>query len=460
MRCDSPHTAVRQALLALALSGLAAAAHAQTPSDFPSTYKPANGSFAIRGATILTAEGAQLEDSSILVLKGRISAIGRQVAVPDGVMIFDGKGKWVTPGLIDMHSHLGVSSAPTSGMNRAHNEQSGPNAAQVYAEHSVRADDPGFARARESGVTTLQVLPGSINVFGGRTVVLRNVPSVTVEGMKYPGAPYGLKMACGENPARTYGAKDGPSTPMGDMALARTAFLSAQRYRTAWHEFDAAARAGKPVAPPARDLQLEALAGVLDGSVRLQIHCYRADQMMQMVGLSHEFGFKITAFHHATDAYRIAPLLVKEGIGVATWADVTGPSIKMESWNGIPENGAFVDRAGGLLAVHSDSADLIQHLHSKAGRLRALSDHMGWPVSRAQAIRWLTLNPAILLGIARDTGSLAVGKRGDVVLWNTDPFSTYSVAQKVFIDGGLAFDRDGPADPDSDFALGTYRRAP
>lgn len=446
-------------MLALAISGATMVAHAQAPPAFASTYAPANGSFAIRAATILTAEGAQLDDASILVLRGRIAAIGRQVAVPDGVMILDGKGKWVTPGIIDMHSHLGVSSAPASGMNQgAHNEQAGPNAAQVYAEHSVRTDDPGFARARESGVTTLQILPGSINVFGGRTAVLRNVPSATVEGMKYPGAPYGLKMACGENPARVYGARQGPSTPMGDMALARTAFISAQRYRSARREFEAASKAGKPAAEPARDLQLETLAGVLDGSVRVHIHCYRADQMMQMVGLSHEFGFRITAFHHATDAYRIAALLAKEGIGVASWADVTGPSIKMESWNGIPENGAFVERAGGLFAVHSDSAALIQHLHSKAGRLRALSDRMGWPVSRARAIRWLTLNPAILLGIDHDTGSLAVGKAGDVVLWNADPFSSYSVAQKVFIDGGLVFDRDKPAQPDSDFAVGAYRR--
>ena len=426
---------------------------------YASTYHPANGSLAIVGATILTGEGAQIDNGTLLVVRGRIAGVGATVVVPPGVPMIDGRGKWVTPGLIDMHSHMGANSLPTTFATSAFNEMSSPNSAEAWVEHSIRVDDPSFSRARESGITAVQILPGSANIFGGRTVVLKNVASPTVEGMKMPGAPYGMKMACGENPIFAYGTqRKAPGTTMESMAMARSAFSAAQEYRSAWQKFRNQQHAGKHAKAPARNWQLETLVGVLDGSIRVHVHCYRSDQMVQMIGLAHEFNFKITAFHHAVEAYRIADLLTAEHIGVTSWADFYGPQHKIEGFNGIPENGAFVEHVGGLFAVSSDSESLTQHLHSSAGRLRALSDHMGWPVSRAEAIRWLTLNPALLLGVDREIGSLAVGKAGDVVLWSRDPFSIYSLAEQVFVDGGKVFDRNQPLPPDSDFALGLYDR--
>ena len=444
----------------VALATMLPAAPVQAQAPYASTYRPANGSFAIIGATILTGDGRQIDEGTIVVVRGRIAAVGAGVAVQAGVPLIDGRGKWVTPGIIDIHSHMGVMSLPrTFGTSGQANETSSPNTAEAWIEHSVRVDDPSFGRAREAGVTAVQLLPGSVNVIGGRSVVLKNVPALTVEDMKMPGAPYGAKMACGENPAFAYGSQGrAPVTSMEAMAIARQAFSDARRYRDALQAYRLKQKSGGAGEPPARNLQLETLAGILDGSIRLHVHCYRSDQMAQMIGLSREFGFQIASFQHATDAYRIAPLLAKAGIGVAGWGHFFGPQHKIEAFNGIPENGAFVERAGGLFAVHSDSEALVQQLNSSAGRLRALSDQMGWPVSRGQAMRWLTFNPAKMLGVEREIGSLVAGKAGDVVLWDKDPFSIYSRAEQVFIDGAKVFDRGDPPPPDSDFGLGLYRR--
>lgn len=418
---------------------------------FASTYKPRPESVAIINAKILTAAGPVIENGTIVIVGGRIAAVGPGVALPTGIRVVDAKGRWVTPGLIDMHSHIGLS-------NATGNEMSSPISAEAWVEHSLWIDDPSFARARESGITTLQILPGSVNLFGGRTVVLKNVTSATVEGMKFPLAPQGLKMACGENPARTYAAKGmAPQTPMESMAMVRKAFIDAARYRDQWNTYHNSPASRGKIEPPVRDLKLDTIAAALDGKLPIHIHCYTSAGMMQYINLSHEFGFKITAFHHATEAYRIAKILAAERIGIASWgAAIYGP--KQESLGTIQENGAFIERVGGIFALHSDSAANIQHLHSDAGRLMALSNRMNWPVTPDRAIRWLTINPAKLLGVDAYVGSLEVGKNGDVVLWSRDPFSIYSVADVVLIDGVNVFDRSAPGQEDSDFSLGQYRR--
>lgn len=425
---------------------------------YPSTYRPGNGSFAISGATILTGDGREIEHGTIVVRDGRISAVGAaDVAIPAGVPVIDGRGKWVSPGIIDVHSHMGILSTPSIRATATVNEMSAPMTPEVLAEHAIRVDDPSFARAREAGVTTVQVLPGSTNLVGGRSVVLRNVPAVTVEAMKMPGAPQGIKMACGENPARTYGGKgQAPQTPMKSMEMLRSAFLEADQYR---RQRTGHRQRGGGDHAPARNLQQEALAEVLDGRLRVNIHCYRSEQMAQLVNLSREFGFKISIFHHAVEAYRIADILAAEGIGVAGFVEPSGGGAdKFETQGRIAENGAFVTRAGALFAVHSDYHLIVPNLNSDAGRLMALSNRMGWPVSRAEAIGWLTNNPARLLGIDDQTGRLVAGLRGDVVLWNRDPLSIYALPERVFIDGSTVFDRNAPINADSDYASGRYRR--
>jgi imidazolonepropionase-like amidohydrolase len=331
------------------------------------------------------------------------------------------------------------------------NEATNPNTAQVWAEHSIWPQDPGFNTARAGGVTTLQILPGSANLFGGRGVTVRNVPSVTMQGMKFPNAPYGLKMACGENPSRVYGGRNtSPATGMGNVAGYRAAFISARDYKEKWDKW----RETGQGTPPTRNLQLETLAGVLDGSILVQNHCYRADEMAVMLDVAKEFGYKVTTFHHAVEAYKIAPLLAREGVCAAMWTGWWG--FKMEALDGIEENAALTDAPEGSCAViHSDDAELTQRLNQEAAAALSAGRRAGMNISEEHAIRWITLNAARSIGIDKETGSLEPGKRADVVIWSADPFSVYARADQVFIDGGLAFDRANPAyQPVSDFELG------
>ncbi|WP_313002933.1 amidohydrolase [Brevundimonas sp.] len=420
---------------------------------YPSTYRGLpRENLALVGATVLTGAGQKIESGVVIVTDGRIAAVGgADTPVPAGHKVVDARGRYVTPGVIDIHSHLGVYPSPgVQGMSDG-NEATNPNTAQVWAEHSIWPQDPGFNTARAGGVTTLQILPGSANLFGGRGVTVRNVPSVTMQGMKFPNAPYGLKMACGENPSRVYGGRNtSPATGMGNVAGYRAAFISARDYKEKWDKW----RETGQGTPPTRNLQLETLAGVLDGSILVQNHCYRADEMAVMLDVAKEFGYKVTTFHHAVEAYKIAPLLAREGVCAAMWTGWWG--FKMEALDGIEENAALTDAPEGSCAViHSDDAELTQRLNQEVAAALSAGRRAGMNISEEHAISWITLNAARSIGIDKETGSLEPGKRADVVIWSADPFSIYARADQVFIDGGLAFDRSNPAfQPVSDFELG------
>lgn len=419
------------------------------PVAFASTYQPvAAAPVLITGATVLTGDGRRLEQADVLLQDGKVAAVGPALAAPAGAVRVDGTGKWVTPGLIDVHSHLGV--YPSPGM-RAHsdgNEATSPVTANVWAEHSVWPQDPGFGTALAGGVTTLQILPGSANLIGGRGVTLKNVPASTVQAMKFPHAPHGLKMACGENPKRVYGQKGGPSTRMGNIAGYRAAFIEAADYRRKIR----AAEGGKDA--PRRDLKLETLAGALEGDILAHVHCYRADEMAQMLDLAREFDFRIAAFHHGVEAYKIADRLADARVCGALWADWWG--FKMEAFDGIQENLAIVDRpADSCAIVHSDSDEGIQRLNQEAAKAMAAGHRAGLDIPPERAIRWLTGNAAQALGIGEQAGTLVPGKMADVVLWSGNPFSVYAHAERVWIDGALLYDRNDPArQPVSDFMLG------
>jgi imidazolonepropionase-like amidohydrolase len=416
---------------------------------YPSTYKPYPGTTTlIRNVTIYDGEGGRIEHGTVLFADGKITSLGGAMAdsaVPAGAKIIDGAGKWVTPGIIDIHSHLGDYPSPAVEAHSDGNEATGPVRSEVWAEHSVWPQDPGFSRAlANGGVTTLEILPGSANLFGGRSVVLKNVYARTVQGMKFPGAPYGLKMACGENPKRVYGGKGQmPSTRMGNMAVNRQTWIRAADYKRRVDK-------GETVL---RDLQLETLAGVLAGDILVQNHCYRADEMAQVIDMSKEFGYKISAFHHAVEAYKIADLLKDNGICAAMWADWWG--FKMESYDAINENIALVDAGGACAIVHSDDPNGIQRLYQEAAKALADGRRMGLKISDEHAWTWLSYNPAKALGIADKTGSLKPGKMADVVLWNGNPLSVYTRPEKVWVDGALLYDANDPKRrPVSDFELG------
>lgn len=457
---------------------------AETPKSrwasdpYPSTYEPyPSGTTVIRGATVLTGTGARIDNGTVVIAGGKITGVGgAEVDIPSGATIVDAKGKWVTPGIIDVHSHLGDYPSPQTDSTSDGNEATAPNTAGVWAEHSVWPQDAGFTRALAGGITSLQILPGSANLFGGRSAILKNVPSRTVQGMKFPGAHYGLKMACGENPKRVYGDKSGPSTRMGNFAGYRTGWIEAADYKKKWEKYwdehdawekknggkDKKAKAAKdgedskePEAPT-RDLKLETLAMALNGDITVNMHCYRADEMAQVLDMAKEFGYKVATFHHAIEAYKVADILAANGVCAAVWADWWG--FKLEAYDTIRENAALIDaQENACTIIHSDDEYGIQRLNQEAGKAMADGVKMGLKITPEHAISWITANPAKALRIADRTGSLETGKMGDVVVWNGNPFSVYAKAEKVFIDGALLYDaKDARRSPRTDFEIGHY----
>jgi imidazolonepropionase-like amidohydrolase len=459
----------------------------------------------IRHAHVLVGDGREIEAGHVLFADGKIREVGPgEGTAPAGARVVDARGRFVTPGLIDVHSHMGVYAQPDSKANDDGNEATEPVASEVRALDAVWAQDPAFERALAGGVTTVQVLPGSADLIGGRAVTLKLRRAVSVRQMRFGGAPEGLKLACGENPKSVYGDRHlNPSTRMGNVADQRAAFVKARRvideYRVwrinegrrrddlakAWAKVRAkrktrrerklwCMRKGKTaehrcaewerewtrseiedpkpdpeLLPPARDLGTETLAAAIEGKVLVQVHCYRADDMQRMLALADEFGFKIRAFHHALEAYKIRDELARRGVAIATWADWWG--FKLEAYDGIPENVALFDLAGGRAIVHSDSPEGVQRLNQEASKAFWSGKYAGLPVARSHVIRWITENPAWALGVESRVGTLERGKDADVVIWNRDPMSVYASAELVFVDGVQRYNREHRGKHASDF---------
>ena len=425
---------------------------------FESNYKPLESKRTlIKSVNLFDGLGNEYSNFDVLFDNGIIEEIGKDI-IDNNATIIDASGKWLTPGLIDIHSHMGVYPAPGVRTSSDGNEATSPNTAEVWAEHSVWSQDPQFSLALKGGVTAFHVLPGSANLFGGRGATFKNIPRNVIHDMKFPGAPHSLKMACGENPKRVYGNRgSAPSTRMGNMAGYRKAWISAVDYQKRQNEYIKKSDGAKElVDPPRRNLELDTLAGVLSGEILVQNHCYRADEMANMIELSKEFDYKITAFHHAVEAYKIADLLADEGICGALWADWWG--FKHEAYDMVPANIAIVDQARsgkGCAIVHSDDEVGIQHLNQEAAKALSAGLRAGYEISKARAIKWITSNPAKAAGILDQTGTIEIGKDADLVIWSKNPFSVYALAEYVFIDGAEAFVRgEKQTQPVTDFDLG------
>ncbi|MDI1477964.1 amidohydrolase [Polyangium sp. y55x31] len=460
----------------------------------------------IRNATLWLATGKTIPRGSILLRDGKIAQVAEgDISPPEGARIVDAAGKFVTPGIIDTHSHLGVYPMPGTIAHLDGNEASSPVTPDVQTVDGFWPQDPAVERAVAGGVTTLQILPGSANLIGGRAVTLKLRPALSPRQMHFPGAPDGLKMACGENPKRTYGnaRHAAPGTRMGNLAMQRKAFLDAKKHEDDWQRYrtteanrlreDQKKRAAyeaevesrkkqqaqchddpylsscaewqksweKPLEPPkpsdpgaapARDPAKETLIGAMRGSVLVHVHCYRADDMLAMLALADEVGFRVRSFHHALEAYKIRDILVQKNVSVSTWADWWG--FKMEAYDGIPENIALLQESGALPIVHTDSPEGIQRMNQEASKALASGRRAGMPLTDEEAIRWLTYNPAWALGIEKRVGTLEFGKDADVVLWDRHPFSVYASAEEVWIDGATVYQKGKKRPPWSDFELG------
>ena len=448
------------ALTACASANTAASPKSKTPLS-PLVYptEPADmtmpaeeGTTVIQGATILTAAGKTYAPGYIVLTDGKIADIGEgQTEIPEGATSIDAAGQFITPGLIDTHSHMGVYANPGVRAHSDGNEMVRPTTPEIWAEHAFWPQDPMLWRAVEGGITTIQVLPGSGNLIGGRAFTAKLHPATSARAMRFPGAPQGLKMACGENPKRVYGKRGGPQTRMGNVYGFRKAFQKAREYQyrqqsyerdfKKWQDEEKTKgdQAGDPPTPPNRDFGLESLVGVLEGKILVHTHCYRADDMHIMLDLAEEFGFKIRSFHHALEAYKLADRLAETDTSTSTWADWWG--FKMEAFDGIPQNAALLSVANAKVIMHSDSATEIRHLNHEAAKAKRSGKQIGLDIDDNEVLRWITANPAWGLGILEQTGTLEKGKMADVVIWDKHPFSVYAKTTHVFIDGKIVFDR-------------------
>ncbi len=450
---------------------------APRPEPRPSTAgkgesAPMGAGVVLRGARVMTATGVIYPKADIWVVGDHIEAVGVSIKAKRNAEIVDVSGKTITPGIIDTHSHIGVYASPGLSAHADGNEMAGPTTAYARAEDGYWPQDPQVERARAGGVTTMQILPGSANLIGGRSVVVKTYPDArSVDDARFELAPAGLKMACGENPKRVYKDKGGPVTRMGNLATVRAEFQKAVEYRRSWKRYrdklerwnsrpvDAAGDDGDkgPPDPPARDFALETLADVIEGKLLVHNHCYRADEMSLMMELANTYGFRIRSFHHAVEAYKIADRLAEHGAAASVWADWWG--FKAEAYDGIRENAAMLSAAGARAIIHSDSAIGIQRLNQEAAKAMYAGRRAGIDISDDEALRWLTANPAWALGVDGTVGTIEAGKQADLVVWSGDPFSVYTKVERVYIEGEPVYDVAKAGEPESDFELGLIETA-
>ena len=342
---------------------------------FESKYEPLpSENILISNANIYDGEGNEFLETDLLIQDRKVIAIGKDLPINNNFKVIDATNKWVTPGIIDIHSHMGVYPAPGVSTSSDGNEATSPVTADVWAEHSIWVQDPQYALALKGGITAFHILPGSANLIGGRGVTVKNIQRNTIDSMKFPDAPHSLKMACGENPKRVYGNRQqAPSTRMGNAAGYRKAWIEAEAYLNRVDEYESKSDEAKEMGyAPQRDLEMETLAGVLRGEILVHNHCYRAEEMATMINIANEFNYKITAFHHGVEAYKIADLLAENGICGALWADWWG--FKHEAYDMVQANIAILDQAlngKGCAIVHSDDAIGIQHLNQEASKALA-----------------------------------------------------------------------------------------
>ena len=390
----------------------------------------------IKNATVMTVTHGNIKNGSIYIKDGKIAAVGENVNAPADaiVTIIDAGGKYLTPGIVDSHSHIALDDDV--------NEATSPITPHMMMKDAFDYQDKAIYRALAGGVTTSLLLHGSANMIGGQAVVIKHKYGASRDDMLFPNAPRSIKFASGENPKRVYGGRDQlPSTRMGNFAVQREALVQAQDYMREWDAYNEKVKRGdkdaKDATPPKHDLKLEALADVLRGKIMVQIHIYRADEMLTEIAMAKEFGYKIRAFHHALEAYKVADQLAANNIAIATFSDWWG--YKQEAWDAIPWNATMSMRQGVRVAIKSDSEDYTRRLNQEAAKTMRYGG-----ATEEEALKMITLNAAWIVGVDDRVGSIDVGKDADLVIWNGYPLSSYAVPEKVLIDGDVYFDRSQP----------------
>ena len=394
------------------------------PPDAPSVVL-------IQNATLLTVSHGTIEHGSILIKDGKIAEVGPSVKAPAGAQIIDAAGQFVIPGIVDCHSHIAA---------EAINEGSVSVSSMVTMEVVLNPDDIDIYRDLAGGVTSANILHGSANSIGGQTLVIKLRWGQTASKLPFEGAMPGIKFALGENPKRSNFSIPGqpkryPATRMGVEETIRAAFSEARDYKKTWDDYNKRVAAGeKNLILPRRDLKLDPLVEVLEGKRYVHSHCYREDEILMLLRVAKEFGFKVRTFQHILEGYKVADELAAAGVGASTFSDWW--AYKVEAYDAIPYNAALMTRRGVIVSINSDDAEEATHLNQEAAKSMKYGG-----LSHDEALKLVTLNPAIQLGIDKRVGSIDVGKDADLAIYNHDPLSAYAVVQKTLIDGRVYFDR-------------------
>lgn len=388
----------------------------------------------IRNATVLTITRGRIENGSVLIRDSKIAAVGpaSQVTAPASAQVIDATGKFVMPGIIDAHSHTGAE----GGLN----EGSLPNSGMVRVRDVVTNQDINSYRQLAGGTTAANILHGSANSIGGQNAVVKWKWGRPVSEWFIADAPAGIKFALGENPkSSNFQPPPGvqrqyPNTRMGVEEVIRDAFTRARDYMAEWDEYEARRKRREEAIPPRRDLLLEEMADILRGKVLIHSHCYRSDEIMMLIRLAEEMGFRVRTFQHVLEGYKVAREMARHGAGGSTFIDWWG--FKIEAYDATPYNVALMARNGVLTSVNSDSSELARRLNHDAAKAVKYGG-----LSEEEALKTATINPAIQLGIDHRVGSIEVGKDADLVIWSGHPLSTYSRVETTFIEGEIYFDR-------------------
>lgn len=390
------------------------------------------GTILIKNATVMTVTKGNIANGLILIQNGKIAAVGKDVKAPADATVIDATGMFVTPGILDAHSHIAVEGSV--------NEGSLSVTSMVGIEDVIDPNDWDIYRDLAGGVTAANILHGSANSIGGKNAVIKLRWGKDAKGLLFAGAPPGIKFALGENVKRaTFTAQPGvqrryPISRMGVEDVIRTAFTQAREYKKDWDKYNKAKAAGQQnLIPPRRDLRLEPLVEIMEGKRLVHCHSYRADEIVMMIRVAEEFGFKVATFQHVLEGYKVAKELAAHGAGASTFSDWW--SYKLEAYDAIPYNAAIMTKKGVVVSINSDSAEEARHLNQEAGKTMKFGG-----LTETEALSLVTINPAKQLRIDKWVGSIEVGKDADLVIYNKHPLSVYTVPQKVLIDGQVYFD--------------------
>jgi imidazolonepropionase-like amidohydrolase len=400
--------------------------------------RDAGETIVIQNATILTVTKGTIQNGSVLIREGKVAAVGTDVHAPANATVIDASGKFLMPGIIDCHSHTAVEGSV--------NEGSVSDSSMVNIEDVLNPADINIYRALAGGLTVSNVLHGSANAVGGQTVVIKLRWGKDARGLLFEGAKPGIKFALGENPKRqgypadffsSAGARERryPGTRLGVEEEIRQSFIEAKNYRDGWQQYRERVAKGQIALPPRRDLRLEPLVEVLNGQRYVHSHCYRSDEILMLIRLADEMGFKIRTFQHVLEGYKVADEIRAHGAGASTFSDWW--AYKIEAYDATPYNAAMMTRKGVIVSVNSDSDELQRHLNLEAAKSMRYGG-----LTETEALALVTINPAKQLGIDDKVGSIEVGKSADLVLFDGHPLSNFSKVLKVWIDGHQYFDRE------------------